>query len=48
LIKNKLEDFIKEQNERRINVLEVIDIFEEIQSEEEQRVSDLFGRNTSI
>lgn len=47
-IKNKLEDFIKEQNERRTNVLEVIDIFEEIQSEEEQRVSALFGRNTSI
>jgi len=47
-IKNKLEDFIKVQNERRTNVLDVIEIFEEIQSEEEKRVSALFGKETSI
>ena len=47
-IKDKLEDFINEHNRKRKNVLDVIKIFQGIQIEEEQRVSNLFGKKTSI
>jgi len=47
-VKGKLEDFLTGHEERRRNALEAIGIFEKIMEEEEQKVSNLFGKDSSI
>jgi len=47
-VKNKLLEFIDENERTRDNVLEVIRIFEEIEAEEKEKVSELFGEGSSI
>ena len=48
VVKDRLEDFIGQHKKKRTSTLKVMEIFEEIQTEEEQRVSKLFGKNTAI
>ncbi len=45
---NKLKDFIKEVENKKDNVLEIMKIFEKIRAEEEEKVSDLFGKNSPL
>ncbi len=45
---NKLQDFIEEIESKKDNVLEVMKIFEEIRAEEEEKVADLFGKNSPV
>ncbi len=45
---NKLQDFIEEIESKKDNVLEVMKIFEEIEAEEEEKVADLFGKNSPV
>jgi DNA repair exonuclease SbcCD ATPase subunit len=47
-IKDKLQGFIKENESNKDNVLKVIEIFEEIEAEEKEKVSELFGKNSPI
>jgi len=47
-LKNKLQTFVDDNENRRKNVLEVTDIFEEIEREEKERVSELFGEESPI
>jgi len=47
-LRNKLQAFIDDNESRRENVLEVTDIFEEIEREEKERVSELFGEESPI
>ena len=42
-LKNKLQAFIDDNERKRENVLKVTEIFEEIEREEKERVSELFG-----
>lgn len=48
VVKVRLEGFIAQHKKRKKSTLKVMEIFEEIQGEEEQRVSKLFGKNTAI
>lgn len=47
-IKYKLEGFINENESNKDNVLGVMEIFEEIEKEEKEKVSELFGKDSSI
>lgn len=47
-IKDKLQAFIDENENKRDNVLELMEIFEEIEMEEREKVSELFGKDSSI
>lgn len=47
-IKNKIEEFINENESNKDNVLEVMKIFEEIETVEKEKVSELFGKDSSI
>jgi DNA repair exonuclease SbcCD ATPase subunit len=47
-IKDKLQGFINENESNRDNVLKVIEIFEKIEAEEKEKVSELFGKNSPI
>ena len=46
-VKDELQKFVDECENNRSNVLEVIRIFEEIEAEEKEKVSELFGRGSS-
>ncbi|MEM3432474.1 MAG: AAA family ATPase [Candidatus Bilamarchaeaceae archaeon] len=48
LVKEKLQQFIDNNERNRDNALEVIKIFEEIEKEEKEKVTDLFGKESSI
>ncbi len=47
-IKDKLQGFIDENERNKDNVLEVLKIFEEIEAEEKEKVSELFGKESPI
>lgn len=47
-IKDKLQEFIHENESLKDNALEVIKIFEEIEREEKEKVSQLFGRESPV
>jgi len=48
IIKDKLQGFINENETNRDNALEVIKIFEEIEADEKEKVSELFGKESPI
>ena len=48
IIKDKLQGFINENETNRDNALEVIKIFEEIEADEKEKVSKLFGKESPI
>lgn len=47
-IRDKLSDFIAEVEDKKDNALEAISIFESLQREEEEKISTLFGKDSSI
>ena len=47
-IKDNLQRFIEENESNKDNILEAIKIFEEIEKEEREKVSELFGKDSSI
>lgn len=47
-IREKLQTFIGKIENNKANVLEVMKIFEEIEKEEEEKVSQLFGRDSLV
>lgn len=47
-VNHKLREYINDNEVRRSDVLEVMRIFEEIAEEEKQKVSELFGKESSI
>jgi uncharacterized protein YhaN len=47
-IKNRLQGFVDENESTKDNVLEVIEIFEEIEAEEKGKVSELFGKESPV
>lgn len=47
-IKEKLQRFINENERNKDDVLELIEIFEEIEAEEKEKVSELFGKESPI
>jgi len=47
-IKEKLQESIDENETNKDNVLEVMKIFEEIEAEEKEKVSELFGKESPI
>ena len=47
-VKDKLQEFIDENESNKGNVLEVIKILEEIEAEEKEKVSKLFGMDSPI
>jgi uncharacterized protein YhaN len=47
-INDKLQGFIDENESNKDNVLEVMKIFEEIEAEEKEKVSELFGKDSPI
>lgn len=47
-IKNKLDVFVGRMEEKKNDVIEVINIFEELEREEEEKVSSLFGKDSSV
>lgn len=47
-IRDKLEEFIEENESNKDNVLGVMKIFEELETEEKDKVSELFGENSSV
>jgi len=47
-VKDKLQEFVNESENNKDNVLNVIKIFEEIETEEKEKVSELFGKESSI
>jgi len=47
-VKDKLQRFIDENENNKDNVLEVMKIFEEIEAEEKEKVSKLFGKESPI
>lgn len=46
--KLKLQDFLDENENLRENILKSVNIFEEIEAEEKEKVSELFGEESSI
>lgn len=48
VIKDKLQGFTNENETDRDNALEVMKIFEEIEAEEKEKVSELFGKESPI
>lgn len=47
-VKDNLKNFIIENESNKDNVLKVVKIFEEIEAEEKEKVSELFGKDSSI
>jgi hypothetical protein len=47
-VKDKLQEFLDGNESNKTNVLETIKIFEEIEIEEKEKVSELFGKGSSI
>ena len=47
-IKDKLQRFIDENERNKDDVLKLIEIFEEIEAEEKEKVSELFGKESPI
>ena len=47
-VRNKLREFINEKESNKNTALGAIRIFEEIEKEEKQKVSELFGKDSSI
>jgi len=47
-VKDRLQGFMDENESNRDNVLEVMKIFEEIETEEKEKVSELFGKESPI
>jgi len=47
-VKDRLQGFMDENESNRDNVLEVMKIFEEIETEEKEKISELFGKESSI
>lgn len=47
-VKDRLQKFINKNESNKDNVLEVIKYFEEIEAEEKEKVSELFGKESSI
>jgi len=47
-VKDKLQRFIDENENNKDNVLEVMKIFKEIEAEEKEKVSELFGKESPI
>lgn len=47
-VKDKLLEFINENENNKDNVLEVMKIFEEIEAEEKEKVSELFGKESPV
>lgn len=47
-IREELQEFINENKSNKDNVLRVMKIFEEIETEEKGRVSELFGKDSSV
>jgi uncharacterized protein YhaN len=47
-VNHKLREYINDHEARRNDVIEVIRIFEEIAEEEKQKVSELFGKGSSV
>ncbi|NOZ64011.1 MAG: hypothetical protein GXO71_03610 [Caldiserica bacterium] len=48
VIKEKLEEFVREHRENRENVLKVMEIFERIEGEEQRKISELFGKDSPV
>lgn len=48
VIKDKLKIFINETEKKREDALKVIEIFEKIESEEKEKVSELFGKDSLV
>jgi uncharacterized protein YhaN len=48
VIRDKLQRFIDENENNKDNVLEVMKIFEKIEAEEKEKVSELFGKESLI
>jgi len=47
-IKERLQEFISENENNKENILEVMKIFEQIEAEEEEKISELFGEDSSV
>ena len=47
-VKDKLQEYIDENESNKNNVLKVMEIFEEIETEEKEKVSQLFGKESSV
>ncbi len=47
-VKDRIQRFMDENESNRDNVLEVMKVFEEIETEEKEKVSELFGKESSI
>lgn len=47
-IENKLQEFVDENETNKDDVLEVMGIFEEIEREEKEKVSELFGKESPV
>lgn len=47
-VRDKLQEFINENEHKKDNVLNVMEIFNEMEAEEKEKVSELFGEDSSI
>lgn len=47
-VRSRLQEFIKESENNKDNALEAIKIFEEIEAEEKEKVSQLFGKDSPV
>ncbi len=47
-VENKLQEFVEEKEEKKDTVIKSIEIFEEIEMEEREKVSYLFGKKSDI
>ena len=47
-VKDRLQKFINKNESNKDNVLAVIKYFEEIEAEEKEKVSEVFGKESSI
>lgn len=48
VVRERLEEFVREHRENRENVLKVMEIFERIEGEEQRRISELFGKDSPV
>ena len=48
VVKAKLQEFVNESENNKDNALKVIEIFEEIEKEEKEKISKLFGKESSV
>ena len=47
-VKNKIQEFISENQRKKDNVMDAIQIFEIIEAEEKEKVSELFGKESPV